>query len=84
MTQKVAIYIPEESLSALQVTPEQLSSEISLLAAIKLYEIGRLSSGAAANFAGIPKVLFLSKLGDYGVNTFKLTERELMEDLENA
>ncbi len=84
MTQQIAITIPEESLSALKLTPEQLSAEIRLLAAIKFYEMGRLSSGAAANFAGIPKVVFLSKLGDYGVNTFKLSERELRSDFANA
>jgi predicted HTH domain antitoxin len=36
-----------------------------------------LSSGAAARLAGIPRVLFLSKLADYGVDTFNLTEDEL-------
>ncbi|WP_375510535.1 UPF0175 family protein [uncultured Nostoc sp.] len=41
------------------VLPEQLQSEV-ILAAIKLYELGKLSSGAAANLASIPKVLFLS------------------------
>ncbi|WP_305778124.1 UPF0175 family protein [Hydrocoleum sp. CS-953] len=54
------------------------------MAAIKSYEMGRLSIAAAAVFAGIPKVLFLTKLGDYAVNTFKLTEAELIEDLANA
>lgn len=55
-----------------------------LAAAVKLYELGRLSSGAAANLAGIPRVVFLSKLADYGVDTFCLTEAELAEDLSNA
>nr|WP_287523332.1 UPF0175 family protein [Okeania sp. SIO2C2] len=51
---------------------------------MKLYELGRLSSGAAANLAGIPKVLFLTKLADYGVDTFSLTEAELAEELKPA
>ncbi len=55
-----------------------------LISAIKLYELGRLSSGAAANLAGIPKVLFLTKLADYGVDTFQLTEGELAEELKRA
>jgi hypothetical protein len=46
-------------------------------ATVKLYELGRLSSGAAARLAGIPRVLFLSKLADYGVDTFDLTDDEL-------
>jgi predicted HTH domain antitoxin len=48
-----------------------------MLAAVKLYEMGRLSSGAAAEFAGIPRTLFLQKLGNYGVDTFRLTGEEL-------
>jgi predicted HTH domain antitoxin len=40
--------------------------------------------GAAANLAGIPKSVFLSKLADYGVDTFHLSESELAEDLANA
>lgn len=51
---------------------------------VKLYELGRLSSGAAANLAGIPRVVFLNKLADYGVPTFRLTADELAEDLLRA
>ena len=51
---------------------------------MKLYELGRLSSGAAAQLAGIPRVVFLTKLADYGVPTFRLTEEELRLELENA
>ena len=38
-----------------------------LLAAIKLYELGRLSSGRAAELAGIPRVEFLLALQRYKV-----------------
>ena len=51
---------------------------------VKLYEMGRLSSGAAAQFAGVPKPHFLSRLTEYGVNTFDLTEEELSHDFKNA
>ncbi|OZH52382.1 small protein [Hydrocoleum sp. CS-953] len=80
---QLTINIPEETALALKLTPEELSQEMKLIAAIKLYELGRLSSGAAANLAGIPKVLFLTKLADYGVDTFQLTEAELAEKLNN-
>ena len=55
-----------------------------MAAAVKLYELGKLSAGAAAELAGIPKPLFLSRLADYGVPNFDLTEEELREDLKNA
>ena len=80
----ITLTIPEETLQALQTTPENLSQEMLLVVAVKLYELGRLSSGAAANLAGISRTVFLSKLADYGVDTFRLTEAELAEDLANA
>jgi predicted HTH domain antitoxin len=74
---EIRLHVPDETLAALEVTPEQLASELRLAAAIKLYELGRLSSGAAAILAGIPRALFLVKLADYGVDTFRLTQIEI-------
>jgi predicted HTH domain antitoxin len=62
---------------SLKLSDEAAAAEIRLAASMKLYELGRLSSGAAARLAGIPRTLFLSKLADYGVDTFRLTEDEL-------
>ena len=76
----ITLSIPDEALVALKVKPEQLGAEIRLAAAIKLYELGRISSGAAAKLAGVPRTLFLTKLADYGVDTFGLTEAELQQE----
>ena len=69
--------VPDDSLLSLKLSNEAAAAEIRLAASVKLYELGRLSSGAAAHLAGIPRTLFLSKLADYGVDTFRLTEDEL-------
>jgi len=66
------------------VTPDRLGAELRLAAAVKLYEIGHLSAGAAAALADVPRPVFLSKLADYGVPTFKMTEQELAEDVRRA
>jgi predicted HTH domain antitoxin len=81
---QVTFSIPDEILLALKVTPEVLASRIRLAAAVKLYEMGQLSSGAAAELAGVPKPLFLSRLADYGVSSFDLSEEELTHDLKSA
>jgi predicted HTH domain antitoxin len=80
----ITLTIPDETLQALQTTPEDLSQEMLLVAAVKLYELGRLSSGAAATLANLPQPVFLTKLADYGVDNFCFTEAELAEDLANA
>ncbi len=69
--------VPDDSLLSLKLSYEAAAAEIRLAASMKLYELGRLSSGAAARLAGIPRVLFLSKLADYGIDTFRLTDDEL-------
>ena len=80
----LTVRVPDGRLAALNVPPERAAEEVRMLAAVKLYEMGRLSSGAAAEFAGVPKPIFLQRLGDYGVPTFRQTEEELREEMRNA
>jgi predicted HTH domain antitoxin len=76
--------IPEQLLGVLGVDPASAAGEIRLLAAMKLFELGRLSSGAAATFAGLARVEFLSKLEAYGVSPFQISPEDLGQDLDNA
>ena len=84
MKRTLTIDYSDEVLLALRYSPKQFGEEAKLLVAVKLYELGRLSSGAATKLAGIPKPLFLMKLADYGVDAFQLTEEDFQQDLASA
>jgi len=77
---RILLEIPEESLLALKLPADSAADELLMAAGIKLYEMGKLSSGAAARLVGVPRVVFLSRLADYGVNTFRITEEELLKE----
>ncbi len=78
-TRQVVIEVPEKVLLAAKTDEADFARELRTLAAVKLYELGRLSSGRAAELAGMSRVEFLLDLERYKV--FPL-EAEL-NDLES-
>lgn len=78
MSRQILINVPDQVMEATDADAMSFARELPLLAAIKLYELGRLSSGAAAELAGITRIEFLHTLAHYQI--FPL-EAEL-EDME--
>jgi predicted HTH domain antitoxin len=81
---QITLDISPEILLGLRVPLEEAGDAVRMAAAVKLYELGQLSSGAAARLAGVPRVIFLARLADYGVNTFQLTEAQLTRETRLA
>jgi hypothetical protein len=81
----IQVYVPEELGFALQLKGGALGDEMLPLAVIKLYELGRLSSGKAANMLGVSRIKFLEICGSYQVSIVgNLTAEEINEDLYSA
>ncbi len=66
MNQTVAIECPAEILVSLHMNAEGLAGFMKEQAAFALFREGRLSSGTAAAWLGIPRVTFLMRAMDAG------------------
>ena len=83
-TYSIQVEYPENFPDALQTTPDGFEHEARMAMAVKLFEMKRLSSGMAAQLAGIDRVSFLMELSQYDVPMLDLTLDELELDLANA
>jgi predicted HTH domain antitoxin len=85
---QVTLEYPDDLESAVQTTPEEMNAQIRLMAALKMFELGKMSAGKAAELAGLSRVEFLETCGRYRVSVFNYPledlKAELQADLEAA
>jgi predicted HTH domain antitoxin len=79
-----AIVIPDEVAELLAQDEANLRQELHLLLAVKLYELGRLSAGAAAQVAGLSRPEFLARLSAYQVSPINLDEEAIEQEIAAA
>ena len=72
------------TVACIPVLSIELAHEVSLAAAVKLFELGKISSGKAAELAGMAKPLFLGTLAELGVSASTLSAEEIADDIANA
>lgn len=87
MTMKGMINIeyPESLANTLRLSGRDFESEIKTSSLVKLYELGKVSSGFAARVLGLSRLDFLELLAKYNVSVLgELDTDNLNEDIANA
>ena len=84
----IEIPYPDDLPNTLGTTTEEFEQEIRFLVAAKLYEMGYISSGRAAELAGLERVSFLENLSRYRISVFNYSmeelDREILESKDRA
>ncbi len=80
----LTISYPEDLLLSLKKTPEEFEAEARLLLAVKLYELGQISTGMAARLTGMSRVAFMFELAHFGLSPIGVDPDELAKDFANA
>ncbi len=84
MEKQAIITYPEGLPQMLKMSDDEFAAELSFLAAAKLYELGRLSSGKAASLSGLERVEFLRRLAQVGVPAINLRDEEIEAEITAA
>lgn len=84
MLKEATITYPQGVPQLLKMSDAEFAGELRFLAAVKLYELGRLSSGKAAELAGMGRVEFLWSLASVGVPAINLRDEEIELEVSAA
>ncbi len=80
----LTIEIPENVLLATGQSREEFIREAKTLLAAKLFELGRLSSGKAAQLCGVGRVDFLLMVSRMGIPVTDLDEDEMQREFTDV
>lgn len=78
------IEYPESIPAALNLSAESFEEEARMAMAIKLYELGRLSSGQASAMARMPRATFLLNCHRYGASTVEWDGQEIEAEFKDS
>jgi predicted HTH domain antitoxin len=85
-TEELIMKYPSGFELAVHMNKEEMEQYIRLMAALKMFELGKISSGKAAQLAGMSRVEFLEACGKYRVSIFNYppeeAEQEIKKDIE--
>lgn len=82
MAHIISIDYPDYLANSMRMSKSDFGREIKISALVKLFELGKVSSGIAAKVLNISRIEFLDLLAKYNVSF--LNAENLGEDLENT
>ncbi len=80
----ISIELPETVFSALRQAPDEFVQEMRIAAAVKWYELGKISQGKASEIAGLSRAEFIKALSRYQVDFMQYTASELEEEMSHV
>ena len=78
------ISYPENLPDVIQLSGGEFEQDLKMALASKMFELGRLSSGQAAELAGVPRVTFLKDLSRFQVDALSWDPDEFEQEIKNA
>ena len=78
---ELVLSYPDDLDQAVRLTGEELSAQLRLMAALKMFELGKLSSGKAAELAGLSRGEFFEACGRYRVSIYNYPDEEIEAEL---
>ena len=81
MEEVLTIHLPSEIRQMLNRTSDELARDVRLYAALMLFRLEKLSSGAAAEMAGVPRVMFLDLCAEYDIPVSQITADDLRKEM---
>lgn len=84
MEETLTVQLPGRIREMLNRTPAELSRDMRLYSALMLFQLGKLSSGAAAEMAGLPRVMFLDLCAEYDIPVSQITGDDLRRELSDG
>ena len=79
-TKEISFEMPLDAFSTLKTSPEEFTKDMRLAAAVKWFEMGRISQEKAAEIAGLSREDFLMALGQFNVSPFQYSAEEILEE----
>ena len=81
---RLNIDYPDNFTAAFNQSKDAFEQEAKMAMAVKLFEMGRLSSGQAAHMAGVSRIKFLLECSRFGVPSVYWEQEEIKAELDGV